>query len=73
MKTKFLLLMVLTGACFAQPQEAKPNRTNTQILDFILNFQEQRIMGVAEAMPAEKYDFAPKSSKKSESNLHCNF
>lgn len=59
MKTKLLLLMVLTGACFAQPQEAKPNRTNTQILDFILNFQEQRIMGVAEAMPAEKYDFAP--------------
>jgi DinB superfamily len=57
MKTKLLLLIVLAGACFAQ--KARPNRTNTQILDFILDFQEKRIIEVAESMPADKYDFVP--------------
>lgn len=59
MKTKLLLVMLLTGVGFGQTLEAKPNRTNTQILDFILDFQEKRIIEVAEAMPAEKYDFVP--------------
>jgi uncharacterized membrane protein YadS len=31
----------------AQTSDANPHRTNTQILDFILNFQEQRIIAVA--------------------------
>lgn len=59
MKTKLLLLMVVTGVCFAQTSKTKPNPTNTQILNFILDFQEKRIIEVAEAMPAEKYHFAP--------------
>jgi hypothetical protein len=59
MKTRLLLIIVLTGVCFAQISNGKPNRTNTQILDFILGYQENRIIEVAEAMPAEKYGFAP--------------
>jgi hypothetical protein len=59
MKTKLLVAIVLTGVCFAQTSKAKTNRTNTQILNFILDFQEKRILEVAEAMPAEKYNFAP--------------
>lgn len=44
-----------------QVQSADPagHRTNTQIIDFILNWQETRVMALAEAMPAEKYSFAP--------------
>jgi hypothetical protein len=59
MKTKLLLLMALTGVCFAQAAKAKPTRTNAQILNFILDFQEKRIIEVAEAMPDEKYEFVP--------------
>ena len=59
MKAKLLLIIVLTCVGFAQHVEAKPNRTNTQILSFILDFQERRIIEVAEAMPANKYEFVP--------------
>lgn len=59
MKTKLLLIILLTGVCLAQNVKAKPNRSNAQILDFLLDFQEKRIIEVAEAMPAEKYDFVP--------------
>jgi hypothetical protein len=59
MKTTLLLIIVLTGVCFAQTANRKPNRTNTQILDFVVSFQEKRIIEVAEAMPPEKYGFAP--------------
>jgi hypothetical protein len=59
MKAKLLLVFVLTGVVFAQDVKPKPNRTNTQILSFILDFQQKRIIDVAEAMPAEKYEFVP--------------
>ena len=52
MKAKLLLIFVLTGVGFAQYVKAKPNRTNTHILSFILDFQQKRIIEVAEAMPA---------------------
>jgi hypothetical protein len=58
MKTK-LMLVVVAFSCLAFEQSPKPNRTNTQILDFILDLQEKQIVEVAEAMPAEMYDFAP--------------
>ena len=59
MKAKLLLIILLTSVGFAQDVKANQNRTNTQILNFILDFQEKRIIEVAEAMPAEKYKFAP--------------
>ena len=60
MKTKLLLLcLVLSGCSLAQKPSVQAGRTNTQIIDFILGFQEKRIVELAEAMPADKYDFAP--------------
>lgn len=53
------LLLVLTAVTASYGQSSPANRTNTQIIDFILDFQERRILAVAEAMPAEKYNFAP--------------
>lgn len=63
MRTKLLVVIVLTGVGFAQDIKAKPNRTNTQILSFILDFQQKRIIDVAEAMPAEKYEFVPRAGE----------
>jgi DinB family protein len=50
---------VLVNNDFARAQSADARRTNTQIVSYILDFQERRVLGVAEAMPAEKYSFAP--------------
>jgi hypothetical protein len=59
----FMFACLLVLACRhlvqAQSADAAVHRTNTQIINFILDFQEQRIIGVAEIMPAEKFSFAP--------------
>jgi hypothetical protein len=52
-------LFLAYGLAQAQTADAVAHRTNTQIIDFILNLQEQRIIAVAEAMPPEKYGFTP--------------
>lgn len=54
-----MLLFACSSLMQAQPADAGLRRTNTQIIDFILSFQEQRIVDVAEAMPAGKYSYAP--------------
>ena len=53
------LLLVLTAITAGHAQSSPAHRTNTQILDFILDDAEKKIVGVAEAMPEEKYNFAP--------------
>jgi DinB superfamily len=35
------------------------NRTNFQIIDFMLDYQQKQLLDVAEAMPAEEYEFVP--------------
>ncbi|HEY1526400.1 MAG TPA: DinB family protein [Candidatus Angelobacter sp.] len=57
----FATLFLLINGVFGQAQstDAAAGRTNTEILNFILDFQEQRILGIAEIMPAEKFSFAP--------------
>jgi hypothetical protein len=55
----FIAMFFLACSSLVQAQSASAHRTNTQILDFILSFQERRIIDVAEAMPEEKYSFAP--------------
>jgi len=57
----FVCLLVLAGSqlVHAQSADAAAHRSNTQIINFILDFQEQRILGAAEIMPAEKFSFAP--------------
>ncbi len=54
-----LVLLACGGLAQAQIPDATVHRTNTQIIDFVLSFQADRIIDVAEAMPAEKYGFAP--------------
>jgi hypothetical protein len=65
MKTKFWIVVsffTLTAGCPAQTSAQAP-RSNTQIIDFILTFQEKRVLDVAESMPAKKYDFAPSTGE----------
>ncbi|HKC70415.1 MAG TPA: DinB family protein [Terriglobales bacterium] len=62
MKTKSFIAVVLFAfgvGCSAQSANAEAHRTNTQIINFILDIEEKQILGVAEAMPQEKYGFAP--------------
>ncbi|HET7441223.1 MAG TPA: DinB family protein, partial [Terriglobales bacterium] len=62
MKTKFWTVVIVcaaAGACLAQDSGTESHRSNTQIIDFILNLQEKSVVEVAEVMPAEKYNFAP--------------
>ena len=62
MKTKNLIVVCLfafAGGCFAQTSNVEAHRTNTQIIDFILDFQAKRVVDIAEAMPEDKYSFAP--------------
>jgi hypothetical protein len=57
--TLCLLLVVCGASAAAKTNHPAKHRSNQQILTFILDFEEQRILAVAEAMPEEKYDFAP--------------
>jgi hypothetical protein len=57
-KSLFVFLLLALGA-FAQTLSAQAYRSNTQIIDFILDYQEKTVLGVAESMPAEKYEFVP--------------
>jgi hypothetical protein len=51
------LVFFLSGV-FAHAQETA-RRTNTQIIDYILDLQEKMIVEMAEVMPEEKYSLAP--------------
>ena len=44
---------------FAQTTSSEAHRTNTQIINFIVDLEEKQILDVAEAMPEEKYGFVP--------------
>jgi uncharacterized damage-inducible protein DinB len=61
--TLFVCFVALAAGFFPPNSGAQANRTNTQIVDFILNVQEKAVVDVAEAMPADKYDFAPTSGE----------
>jgi len=47
----------------AQAGDPPAHRTNTQIVEFVLTYQERTLLELAEAMPAEKYEFAPKGGE----------
>jgi hypothetical protein len=53
-------LLFTVSLALGQASSEKPgHRTNTQIITYILDFQEKRVLGIAEIMPADKYSFAP--------------
>jgi DinB superfamily len=61
-----LLFSVLTLACtvpvYAQATEPTAGRSSGQVVDFILDIQERRVVEMAEVMPEAKYSFAPGGS-----------
>ncbi len=67
----FVCLLSLAGGCFAQlpTADAAKHRTNAQIIEFIVSDGEKLVIGVADAMPAEKYSFAP-SAESSKTRAH---
>ena len=54
-----VLFLACSGVVRAQTADTSERRTNSQIIDSILTPLEKRILDLAEAMPAEKYSFAP--------------
>jgi hypothetical protein len=54
-----LPVLTFNNSAQAQSPDAAAHSTNTQIVSFILDFQERRLLGIAEAMPADKYSFVP--------------
>jgi len=54
-----VLFLACSGVVRAQTADTSERRTNAQIIDSILTPLEKRILDLAEAMPAEKYSFAP--------------
>jgi uncharacterized damage-inducible protein DinB len=53
------LLLVGSGAARAQRSEPAPVHTVSQALDFWITNTENLVVPAADAMPAEKYSFAP--------------
>ena len=51
--TLFLLAVNLDA------QTVTAHRSNAQIVEFVIGIQEKAVLAIAEAMPAEKYSFAP--------------
>jgi hypothetical protein len=49
----------MTRQALSQSSAAAPPRTNAEIVGSVLDSLEKRILEVADAMPAEKYSFAP--------------
>src|ERR1700689_5783514 len=54
-----LLLLAGSGAARAQHSELAPIRPVSQTLDFWITNTENLVVPAADAMPAEKYSFAP--------------
>lgn len=64
MKTKtwfFVLLLLLTVSNVTQAQTAKPmaQRSATQEVNEWVTYSEKELVGIAEDMPEDKYNFAP--------------
>jgi hypothetical protein len=57
----FVSLLLMAGVDFAQATPSRPgnHRSNSQIITFTLEIEEQRVLGIAQVMPAEKFSFAP--------------
>jgi hypothetical protein len=60
-KWVFAIAVLLVSATGARAQAGKPTdgRTSAQVVDFFVSDGEKKLIGVAEAMPADKYTFAP--------------
>jgi uncharacterized damage-inducible protein DinB len=55
----FLIVMALVGSGFIQSKPATEGRPVSQVVDGLISSTEKELTGVAEAMPADAYEFAP--------------
>jgi hypothetical protein len=55
----FFFAFACTLPAHAQATEPTTGRSTSQIVDFVLDIQERRVLEMAEVMPAGKYSFAP--------------
>jgi hypothetical protein len=55
----FSILLLSSGAACAQDSKVTPISTVSQALDFWITNTENRVVPAADAMPGEKYSFAP--------------
>jgi len=55
----FSILLLSSGAACAQDNKVTPISTVSQALDFWITNTENRVVPAADAMPGEKYSFAP--------------
>ncbi|HEV2699107.1 MAG TPA: DinB family protein [Terriglobales bacterium] len=58
---RYILPFVLVSAALGQTAAA--HRSNTQIINFVLDLQEKRILAAAEAMPEDKFGFTPNAGE----------
>jgi hypothetical protein len=52
-------MLSLASSAHAQAAEPSTGRSSSQVVNYILNIQERRVIEMAEVMPAGKYSFAP--------------
>src|SRR5213080_1952747 len=57
--TLCLLIVVCSASAAAKTHKLSKHRTNPEIINYILHLQEKTVLDAAEAMPEDKYDFAP--------------
>jgi DinB superfamily len=57
------LLLVASGTASAQYNKPTPIRTVSQALDFWISNTQDRVVSAADAMPAERYSFAPSAGE----------
>lgn len=55
------MMLAFASAGFAQgqPGDRTPGTKNSDQVEYLLQFTERKVLALAEAMPAEKYGFAP--------------
>jgi hypothetical protein len=53
------LIVVRAAGATAQGDEPIDGRSSSRVVDFFVSEAEKKLLGVAEAMPATKYTFAP--------------
>jgi DinB superfamily len=56
-------VMLLSMHVLAQMQEPPAHHSSSQVIDYWVTLEEHRLVGVAEAMPADKYPFIPSNGE----------
>jgi len=62
MKNLFSILLCIAAVFTSQASTAQSRLSISQALDFWISVTEERVVGVVEVMPEEKYSFAPNSN-----------